>query len=211
VKANKKLWTAMLCVLAGLIVCLLLLCAFVAGGMLFSSEDDTVREDYISPEAFAEEAENVDYNRENGRLYVNNEVVVYVSMSASMEEIEAFMRQYDGQVDASMADIGIYRLVLREAMTYEALEALVAEMRNGEIVEDAFLNSVVETGGSVIEGTVCPMDPWNGAYWDDMVPRDENWGMWTILPVLISRRSAGSGMWITTIPSGTWTSTAWKS
>lgn len=175
---QRKMLIALVCVLAALIICLLILGAFVAGRLIVSSRNgDREQPAALSAEEFAKEVESVDYNRENGQLYVNNEVVVYFSMSASREEIDGFLQQYDAKPDASMGDIGIYRLVFRDAMTYEELKDLTAQMQQNTIVEKVALNSVLEMSDSVIEGGFCPNDPWNGAHWDESIPRDENWGM----------------------------------
>jgi len=132
----------------------------------------------------AEKSERIDFNEENGVPYMNNEVVVFVSASASEEEAADLLGRYDADVDDSMADIRVYRLVFGEAMEYGELEDLIEELKDDPIVEDAYLNTVTEletdaAGEEEFEyrDPVYPNDPWNGDTWDVAVPNDENWGM----------------------------------
>lgn len=139
----------------------------------------------------AETEPTVDCDVETGTYYINNEIILFAGTGATEEQINGLLSGLGAQVDKSMADIAVYRLIYPEAMTYEELNALVEQLKADPLVEDAYLNELTEQGtdeitagtdtGSGAEETardpVCPDDPWNGASWDTGVPRDENWGV----------------------------------
>lgn len=133
----------------------------------------------------AEISEKIDFNESNGVLYVNNEVVVFVRSSATEEKITALFDSLDAEIDDSMADIYVYRLVFREAMSYDELEAMVKRIKAESIVENAYLNTVTELQSDSYDSeddfeykdASYPNDPWNGDSWNVSVPGGENWGM----------------------------------
>lgn len=133
----------------------------------------------------AEESEKVDFNESNGVLYVNNEVIVFVRESAQEKEISALFDSFKSEVDEAMADIGVYRLVFKNAMRYDELEALIKKIQSDPIVENAYLNTVTEFEADTTgedddfeyRDPAYPNDPWNGDSWEVGVPRGENWGM----------------------------------
>ena len=128
---------------------------------------------------FAENAEDVSFDAESGILYVNNEVVVYIRETANAETVRSFLEGTGAEIDASMADIGIYCLRYSRQMETEDLDRLVRRLKEDPVVEDASLNYVSEWTADSEETrpTVFPQDDWNGATWSVATPRDENWGM----------------------------------
>lgn len=139
----------------------------------------------------AEESEKIDFNQSNGVLYVNDEIVVFVRESAPQEKITALFSSLDAEIDDSMADIYLYRLIFREPMSYDDLDALVRKISADPSVEKAYLNTVTELEADAAgeEGTdgseedfeyreaAYPDDPWDGVQWNVRVPRGDNWGM----------------------------------
>lgn len=133
----------------------------------------------------AEDSEKIDFNEAKGILYVNNEVIVFVRTSASEDKISALFDFFEADVDESMADIDVYRLVFKRAMTYDDLEALIKKIESAPIVENAYLNTVTEFDADTTEAEddfeyknpAFPDDPWNSDTWNVTVPRGENWGV----------------------------------
>ena len=124
----------------GLAVALLLFALFLAAWVLviFPNFVDTGRqpdEDEPGMVELAEESPRIDFRESNGMLYINNEVVVFLRTSVEAEEAAAFLASYEAEVDDAMADIGIYKLIFPEAMTYEELEELLREIRSHDLVE----------------------------------------------------------------------------
>ena len=170
-----------------LIVLLFLAASFIAAWTFL------IFPNFVSPkiESEKEEAEiaaapeNMELNESNGVRYMNNEVIVFVRASAAQDEIDDLFASYEAQVDDSMAEIGLYRLLLPESMDYDKLEDLVEDLKDEPNVEEAYLNPVVELEADDTEteddfpyqDPFYPNDPWNQDAWDVDVPRGENWGM----------------------------------
>lgn len=173
-----------------LIIVLLLFVAIILAWTFFIypnffDKNDNVKEAEPGAVEVTEESKRVDFNESNGILYVNNEIVIFIRESASSEKQSALLDSLDAEIDDTMADIGIYRVVFSNAMTYDELEALVNKLKSDPIVEDAYLNTVTEFSSDA-DGSeddfeyatpVYPNDQWNGDEWDVAVPRGENWGM----------------------------------
>ena len=133
----------------GLAVALLFFALFLAAWVLviFPNFVDTGRqpdEDEPGMVELAEESPRIDFRESNGMLYINNEVVVFLRTSVEAEEAAAFLASYEAEVDDAMADIGIYKLIFPEALTYEELEELLREIRSHDLVENAYLNTVTQ-------------------------------------------------------------------
>ncbi len=172
------------------IALLLLLAVFVVAWVFlifpgFVAPKEEVAE--VEPGAIemAEESEKIDFNESNGVLYVNNEVIVFVRVSASEDKISALFSSFEAEIDESMADIGVYRFVFQNAMTYDDLESLIQKIKSDPIVENAYLNTVSEFGADTTgtendfeyKNPAFPDDPWNRDTWNVSVPRGENWGV----------------------------------
>ena len=173
-----------------LIALILLLALFVVAWVFlifpsFVAPKDEVAEVEPGSVQIAEDSEKIDFNEANGVLYVNNEVIIFVRASASEDKIAALFDSYDAEIDESMADIDVYRLVFKEAMTYDNLEALIKKIKANPIVENAYLNTVTEFEADTTDAEddfeyknpAFPDDPWNSDTWNVTVPRGENWGV----------------------------------
>ena len=173
-----------------LIALILLLALFVVAWVFlifpsFVAPKDEVAEVEPGSVQIAEDSEKIDFNEANGVLYVNNEVIVFVRASATEDKIAALFDSFDAEIDESMADIGVYRLVFQKAMTYDDLESLIKKIKSDPIVENAYLNTVSEFEADTTDteddfdykNPAFPDDPWNSDTWNVSVPRGENWGV----------------------------------
>lgn len=139
----------------------------------------------------AEESERIDFNSSNGVAYVNNEVVVFVKETADQKKISDLFDGLGAEIDDSMADIYLYRLIFRESMSYDELDSLVGRINAEPIVERAYINAVTELETDANEDAgpggeeddfeyrdpAYPDDPWNGDDWDVSAPGGGNWSM----------------------------------
>lgn len=173
-----------------LIALILLLALFVVAWVFlifpsFVAPKDGVTEVEPSSIQIAEESEKIDFNKSNGVLYVNNEVIVFVRTSATEDKISALFASFEAEIDESMADIDIYRLVFKKAMKYDDLESLIKKIKSDPIIENAYLNTVSEFEADTTDteddfeykNPAYPDDPWNSDAWNVTVPRGENWGV----------------------------------
>ena len=136
-------------------------------------------------EELAEQSERVDLDESSGVAYVNNEVIVYLALDANADDAaRLFSSVGASDVDDTMADIGLYRLVFPDAMSHEELTSVVATLSESPLVSSASLDPVImpeedaEDSGELEPADArTPNDPWNNASWDVDRPRDENWGM----------------------------------
>ncbi len=152
----------------------------------FAPNQDAADDPMSDPAAIAEESEQIDFNEEEGLLYINNEIVIFVQQGTGSEDVAALSEDFDAQLDSSMGDIDVYKLIFSEAMTYEELTSLQRRIDADKIVEQSYLNLVSVMDADTIETDedtfayqepYYPVDDWNGAAWNVAVPRDENWGM----------------------------------
>jgi virulence-associated protein VapD len=126
----------------------------------------------------------IDFNRENGLVYVNDEAIVMARAHVTAEEVEALAREHRAQIVSAMEDIGFYQIQFRDAMDYDDLNRTIRRMRNSEIVDDVFFNAVFEkeTNNQGFEeherlDPFFPDDPWSNSSWSLRVPTGLNWGM----------------------------------
>lgn len=148
----------------------------------FASRDK--REDANAPK-LAEEAENIDFNEENGLLYVNDEIIIMTYEGVTRNEVEALADEFRARIVTAMEDIGFWQLGFQEAMTYEDLNRVLRKIKKSELVEDAYFNTVYENEpdeadeATKVVAQIYPNDPWDGDAntWNIEVPRGSNWGM----------------------------------
>lgn len=144
----------------------------------------------------AVESEYIDFNSENGLLYVNNEIIIVTYEGASRSDIETLAQDFKADLVSAMEEIGFWQLRFKERMSFEELQTVLKKLKKNDIVEDAFLNTVHEEegdnflileddggGGASVEekeaSLFYPDDPWNkdAKEWNVDVPRGSNWGM----------------------------------
>ena len=166
-----------------LIVLLILTAVFLAMWVFyifphfFTPKDEFV-EDEPGIVELAETSEKIDVNESSGLVYVNNEVIVLTKTWASEAKILALFDTLEAEVDSSMADIGVYRLIFQNSMTYEELQTLIKKLKSESLVDDAYLNMMTELENDETSSeSIFPKDPWNGDAWNVEVPHGENWGM----------------------------------
>lgn len=180
-KTIKRILIAMIIILAVLIVFVAAWIFFIAPKVLQDDADAIGNETEIFQ--IAEKSEKIDINNSNGVMYVNNEIVVFIQTSAGVEEATALFSEFDANLDETMADIGVYKLIFKNSMTYDELEDTIEKLKTEEIVEDACLNTITlieqdtKEDDFVYKESVYPNDSWNGSAWSVDAPGGENWGM----------------------------------
>ena len=134
-----------------------------------------------SPEEVAKEIESVDFDQENGLLYVNSDVILVAKEAVQKKDILRLAEENDAEADTTMSDIGVYRLIYDDAMTYGELDAAVQELRKDPRVENAHFNVVTSFSGDEssedARPAVYPEDSWEDGRWDTARPKGKNWGM----------------------------------
>jgi|AGTN01.3.fsa_nt_gi Subtilisin-like serine proteases len=148
----------------------------------FSVRDMT--DDANAPE-IASEVENIDFNNDNGLLYVNDEIIIMTREGVARAGVEDLAEEFDAEIVSTMEDIGFWQIRFRDAMTYDELNKILKKIKRSEIVEDAYFNTVYEIDPDEDEEEIAPAkpyfpdDPWDGDAkdWDTDVPRGSNWGM----------------------------------
>ncbi len=131
------------------------------------------------------EIENIDFNSENGMLYVNDEIIVMAKEGVTRSEMEALVKEFRAEITTAMEDIGFWQIGFRDEMTYDELNRVLKKIKKSELVEDAYFNTVYETEPDEVEEEIAsadpfyPNDPWDGDAdaWDMEVPGGSNWGM----------------------------------
>ena len=96
--------------------------------------------------ALAERSEQIDFNEETGIAYVNNEIIILLKPDAAQEEINALAKDYGCRIETEMADIGMYRFIFPEALSYDELQDIVNKLKKEAIIEDAYINTITELG-----------------------------------------------------------------
>ena len=175
-KKKLKGFLAFLAILLGLAVLTTAGVVFVLPRFINASEDTSSE---------IEMPEKMEINESNGMLYMNNEAIIFIRQPVRQEAVAELFEAYEAQVDDSMADIGIYRLIFQESMEYDELEDLIEELKEDPNVEDAYLNLGIEFEEDAIDEEddfeykepLYPNDPWKNDDWNVKVPAGKNWGM----------------------------------
>lgn len=113
--------------------------------------------------------EYIEFNKENGIIYVNDEIIVVSKEDAQIDDIRNLAIEQNATIDEAMADIGIYRFIYSEPMSYEDLNTKIEALKQNELVEDAYYNMVSldesdneENTSSDSRAPVYPKDTWGG-------------------------------------------------
>ncbi len=190
--SKKKLWIILGSVGAVLLLGVILLIVFLPKG----TGEEIVLSDEIDPAVRAKDYPDVTVDPDTGIIFVNRELVLMARLSASRSSVESLAESYEAVIsDSTMEDLGFYVLRFNRAMTYAEITALMDQIRKSDIVENVFLNPVVESDeDDIISGLIptaaaeadtegtepsvyYPTDNWGGASWDMDVPRGYNWGV----------------------------------
>ena len=94
----------------------------------------------------AERSEQIDFNEETVIAYINNEIIILLKPDATQKEINAFVKDYGCRIKTEMADIGMYRFIFPEALSYDELQDIVNKLKKEAIIEDAYINIITELG-----------------------------------------------------------------
>lgn len=128
--------------------------------------------------------EYIEFNEENGIIYVNDEIIVVSKEDAQIDDIRNLAIEQGATIDEDMADIGIYRFIYSEPMSYEDINTKIEALKQNALVDDAYYNIVSldesDTGedtSSEFREPVYPKDTWNRDSWNTSIPRGANWGM----------------------------------
>lgn len=158
-------------------IVLLMAVLAVAGRIIYVSikgaNFDTTDERYT---ALAEENKEISYNQKTGMLYVNNEVILLASSAAGENDIRALAQLHGAEIADCDPDLGFYLLRLSDNMSLKELESLVAELKENELVDNAFINPVIDGQGDSAKA-IYPDDPWETEKWNVSNPSGDNWGM----------------------------------
>lgn len=128
--------------------------------------------------SLADNSPVIDYNKETGSLYINNEIIVVAKANTGASELVELAETLNATVDHSLEDIGIYSFRFDKSMTYDEMIAQVSTVKHSRFVEDAYLNVVIDVEDDFEhESALYPTDPWAFASWNVEVPRDANWGV----------------------------------
>ncbi|WP_455137196.1 S8 family serine peptidase [Thermophilibacter sp.] len=154
------------------------------GGTRAATDESLTGGQGVSPSELAEKSELVDVSPD-GVTYMNNEILVYAADGADAAQLqELFSSVGASDVDDSLADLTLYRLVFSESLTYDDLAAKLDALNASPLVDEAMLDPVVSTGTDAEDDfqtadAAYPNDPWEGSSssWDVSVPRGGNWGM----------------------------------
>ena len=119
---------------------------------------------------------------DDGMAYINNEIIVMVPRGTDVDTVEALANAYDATIVDSMDDLGIYRWQLDKSKSLRKLERLVKDLRNEDLIEDAYISPVILMEADAQEENDAltpffPDDPWKGASWNIKAPRDQNWSV----------------------------------
>lgn len=126
--------------------------------------------------------EHIKYDEAADICYVDNQVLIVMREGVTLEEAEAYAAELGATVVGYIVLTGDYQLEFAEVKTLDELNALVEEISQNELVEDAMLHEFFEIGFCSIpndpawyeEGT--PKEKWADE-WDASFPAGYNWGL----------------------------------
>ena len=172
----------------------ILLCIFGVFGMalvgvwgyhkLSSPKNDTAADKMLE---ISRKYDEVSYDEDAGKAYVNNEIVVIAEVDADKEDIEDLAQDNGAIIGEALEDINVYKFVFVGAYEYDELEELVDSLNESALVEEASISTVVileeDTNDELeYEEAVYPSDPWGNQNnqpisWNEEYPEGINWGL----------------------------------
>jgi hypothetical protein len=93
---------------------------------------------------FVKENENLEFHRETGMIYVNNEVLIFAEQGTMFYMIQRLAEIHNAEISTAMHDIGLYVLRFPRVMTYEEIEKLIETCLIQDFVHIAAFNTVFE-------------------------------------------------------------------
>lgn len=111
--------------------------------------------------------------------YVNNQLVVVAKDNVARAVVEELINTYDAEIVGEIETIGMYQIQFERKKTLEELNRIITELKANTNVEDAYLNTVIDTEGAVTPDY--PSDNWDiptgQVAWNELMPSGNNWGM----------------------------------
>ena len=171
-------------IILGLVIGIIIIGVFVVYPLCHYFAVKNAADDANAP-AIASEFDNIDFNSDNGSLYINDEVILVTQEGVSRTEVEGLLEDFRAEIVGAMEDIGFWQIRFKDTMTYDELESVLKKLKRSDIVEDAYLNTVYEVEQDENEEEIAtvepsyPDDPWDGDAntWNTDAPRGSNWGM----------------------------------
>jgi len=172
-----------------IIVCIIAFLALVFVGFLIAHKVSGPQAD-TATEQFKELVENNEelyFDQDKGRVYVNNEIIVISTLDATLDDMQDLADDSGAVIGEAMEDIGVYKFVFDTAYDYNELNRIAKDLLDSEYVEDASISiaSVLEEDTveePPYEEPRYPSDPWEEesqetASWDVDAPAGNNWGL----------------------------------
>lgn len=109
--------------------------------------------------------------------YVNNQLIVVFYSSVNRSNAEKLIESYDASIVGEIETIRMYQIEFPSSKTLTELNSILNELKEEDIVEDAYLNTVVECESNI--DPYYPDDTWdinNGEVWNELFPSGNNWG-----------------------------------
>ena len=182
---NKKYFGIVVTIIA-LFIFLILIIILLLGISIDAEVSDNAYKTTFSKEveSIVDENEHITFNEESGILYVNNEIIVVAKVDTKIGDIKNLAIEQGANIDDTMEDIGVYRFIYSEPISYEKLSVKIEGLRQNALVDDAYYNVVSLYDSDVVDGVsfesrdpVYPNDSWGCDIWNSSVPRGNNWGM----------------------------------
>ena len=77
-------------------------------------------------------------------LYVDNQIVVVAKNGVKRSQIDELVKQYEGTIVGQIGAVGYYQVEFASSMTGTELSKIARKVSNSMLVEDAFINFVLE-------------------------------------------------------------------
>lgn len=111
--------------------------------------------------------------------YVNNQLIAVFKTSVNRNEVEKLIEAYGASIVGEIETIGMYQIEFNSAKTMTELNSILNELKEVDIVEDVYLNSVVECEDTLTP--YYPNDTWDidtdaEPAWNELFPSGNNWG-----------------------------------
>lgn len=112
--------------------------------------------------------------------YVDNQLVIMAKSGVAREAVETMVAEQGGTIVGSIETVDLYQVEFPVKKTLDQLNDLVEKWKNSPDVEDAYLNTVLETENQATP--YYPTDDWdidsqNEVVWDELNPEGNNWGV----------------------------------
>ena len=150
---NKKYFGIVVTIIA-LFIFLILIIILLLGISIDAEVSDNAYKTTFSKEveSIVDENEHITFNEESGILYVNNEIIVVAKVDTKIGDIKNLAIEQGASIDDTMEDIGVYRFIYSEPISYEKLSVKIEGLRQNALVDDAYYIQMIL--GDVTFGTL---------------------------------------------------------